>query len=257
VRDPELLRAHGVFVAEGRLVVERLLTQSRFPARSVLVTPAAHASLAFALDRVSCPVYLVASAVLERIAGYHIHRGCLAIGERGISARIEDLVGADGPLVCLESVGNPDNIGGVFRNAAAFGAAGVILSPGCSDPLYRKSIRTSMGATLAVPFAVAGDWPATISGLRESGRHVVALTLAEDAADLGLAARTLAGESVALLLGHEGHGLSMDAQTLASVRVRIPMVSAVDSLNVASAAAIALYAVTAGRYRQAPERSPR
>lgn len=257
VRDPDLLRAHGAFVAEGRLIVERLLAQSRFRARSVLVTPAAHAGLAAVLDSAKCPVYLVEPGVMQHITGFHIHRGCLAIGNRDEPLGFEQVARLHpGPLVCLEAVGNPDNVGGVFRNAAAFGASGVVLSPGCTDPLYRKSIRTSMGATLVVPFAFAPEWPAAISWLRDEGWTVVALTPAEDARDI----RSLGAPSeapVALLLGHEGSGLSHDAQRMASVRLRIPTTSAVDSLNVTSAAAIALYAAHAGTVSQPPADSQR
>jgi len=244
VRDPGLLRDHGVFLAEGRLVVERLLGQSHYRARSVLVTPAAHASLAEALARAECPVYLVESSVVHGLAGFNVHRGCLAIGERGSPREPAGLVAASGPLVILEQVGNPDNVGGTFRNAAAFGASGVVLSPGCSDPLYRKSIRTSMGAALTVPFAVAEEWPGTLARLRDRGWTVVALTPAEDAEDIRAVAAQLQGSRVALLLGHEGQGLSPDTQALASVRARIPMTSGVDSLNVATAAAVALYEFT-------------
>lgn len=254
VRDPELLRAHGVFVAEGRLVVERLFRQSRYRARSVLVTPAAHASLAAAA---ACPVYLVDASLIQSLTGFNIHRGCLAIAERGEPRDPAELAGTAGPLVCLEEVGNPDNVGGVFRSAAAFGASGVILSPGCSDPLYRKAIRTSMGSALVLPFAVAHEWPAAITQLQHDGWTVAALTPAEDAVDIRSAVAGLSRPRVALLLGHEGSGLSADAEALASTRVRIPMTSAVDSLNVATAAAIGLYEISAHRFRRAPRESPR
>jgi tRNA G18 (ribose-2'-O)-methylase SpoU len=245
VRDPDLLRAHRAFIAEGRLVVERLLRESRFRARSVLVTPAAHAALSPLLDSVPCPVYLVESHVIEEITGFNIHRGCLAIGDRVVTATMEELDAGSGPVVCLERVGNPDNVGGVFRNAAAFASAGVVLSPGCSDPLYRKAIRTSMGATLTLPFAIASEWPAALSWLREHGRTVVALTPADDAQDIRSASAALSGRRIVLLLGHEGSGLSTEAQQLASIRLRIPIGTGVDSLSVVSAAAIGLYAATA------------
>jgi tRNA G18 (ribose-2'-O)-methylase SpoU len=256
VRDPDLLRAHGAFVAEGRLIVGRLLAQSRFRARSVLVTPAAHASLGSILRSAGCPVYLADSDVIQHVIGFDLHRGCLAIGDRGEPKVLDEVVASGGPLVVLEAVGNPDNIGGVFRNAAAFGASGVVLSPGCSDPLYRKSIRTSMGATLVVPFAVAPEWPATVSRLRDDGWTVVALTPAEDASDVR-SVGALSDSRVALLLGHEGSGLSAEAQQLASLRARIPITSAVDSLNLASAAAIGLFAITAGRVSRPRQGSPR
>jgi tRNA G18 (ribose-2'-O)-methylase SpoU len=244
VRDPELLRSHGVFLAEGRLVVERLLGQTNYRARSVLVTPAALASLAPALSHASCPAYLVEPPVMRDLAGFSIHRGCLAIGERGTPRRLEDLAAAGGPLVVLERVGNPDNVGGAFRNAAAFGASGVVLSPGCSDPLYRKSIRTSMGAALTVPFVIAPEWPGALAGLRAAGWRVVALRPGEPTASIHVVAAHLRGSRVALLLGHEGEGLTPDAERLATDRARIPMARGTDSLNLATAAGIALYEFT-------------
>jgi tRNA G18 (ribose-2'-O)-methylase SpoU len=257
VRDPELLRDHGAFVAEGRLVVERLLAQSLYPARSVLVTPAAHAGLARVLDRAACPVYLVQRDTLRSLAGFNLHRGCLAIGERRQPWTLDDLAAGEGPLVCLEGVANPDNIGGAFRNAAAFGASGVLLSPGCSDPLYRKSIRTSMGASLVVPFASAEEWPNTVGLLRARGWTIVALTPGAEADDLLDAVAALPASPLVLLLGHEGAGLTPAALAFASVRCRIPISSSVDSLNVAAAAAIALYEVTSRKSRQPSPGRPR
>lgn len=241
VRDPELLRHHGVFIAEGRFVVERLLGQTHFRVRSVLVTPAAHGSLDRALAATSCPVYIADQGIVNTIAGYNIHRGCLAVGERGSARTLDDLATSPRPLVVLERVGNPDNVGSTFRNAAAFGAAGVVLSPGCSDPLYRKAIRTSMAAALTVPFVTASEWPAPLTTLRATGRTLVALTLGERAEELATAAARLRGRPLALLLGHEGAGLTREAEELADAHVRIPIAPAADSLNVATAAAIALY----------------
>jgi tRNA G18 (ribose-2'-O)-methylase SpoU len=244
VRDPELLRAHGAFVAEGRMVVRRLLTASRFRARSVLVTPAARAELGDILEALGpdVPVYVAGADLFSELTGFHVHRGCLAIGDR----QGHDLAWRDGvrharTVIVLERVGNPDNVGGVFRNAAALGADAVLLSPGCSDPLYRKAIRTSMAATLTVPFAAAEPWPEALDGLRAAGFSIVALTPSSDAPDLADPAALPRRTRVALLLGHEGDGLSRDALARADHRARIPMMSGADSLNVATAAAIALY----------------
>lgn len=241
VQDPELLREHGVFIAEGRLVVGRLLAQTFFRARSVLVTPAAHAKLAAMLEAAPCPVYLVEQSVVTAVAGFNIHRGCLALGERGTARRLSDISARPGPLVILERVGNPDNVGGTFRNAAAFGAAGVALSPGCSDPLYRKAIRTSMGASLTVPFAIAEEWPGSLVSIRNSGRALVALSLRAGSTDVAEVAAGLRNRPVALLLGHEGEGLTAEAEEMADVCARIPVGDGADSLNVAAAGAIALY----------------
>ena len=165
VSDPALMRERGLFVAEGRLAVERLLA-SRFRAHALLLTAGALARLEPALAACrggegGLDVYLADSARLRQITGFRFHRGCLALGMRpGGSVDGEGLAaGRSRPLVALEGVSNPDNVGSIFRNAAAFGAAGVVLSPTCADPLYRKAIRTSMGTTLTLPFRLAGEWP--------------------------------------------------------------------------------------------------
>lgn len=246
MRDPELLRDHGVFIAEGRLVVQRLLEQSSLKARSVLVTRAAREQLEPALAQAACPVFLAEPALVADLVGFNVHRGCLAIGERPPQRGVESLVSSAGPapLVVLERVGNPDNVGGVFRNAAALGAGAVLLSPGCADPLYRKAIRTSMGAALTVPFAAFESWPSGLESLRAGARTIVALTTSPDAAPIEEVANRVKGP-VALLLGHEGHGLSAEARRHAHREARIPMARGADSLNVSSAAAIALYRFSA------------
>ena len=146
----------------------------------------------------------------------------------------------------LEAVANADNVGGIFRNAAAFGAGAVLLSPACCDPLYRKAIRTSMAAVLRVPFARCDDWPQDLVRLRDRGFRIVALTPREPAAMLADFAARPRPERVALLAGTEGAGLSAAAEQLADERVRIPIESAVDSLNVAVAVGIALHALREG-----------
>lgn len=240
VRDPELLRDHGVFIAEGRLVVRRLLEHLTLRTRSVLVTPAGLESIRDVAPRAGV-VYLVDRPVMESITGFHIHRGCLALGERPTASAFEAIVSSPGPLVIVERVGNPDNIGGIFRNAAALGGTGVLLSPGCADPLYRKAIRTSMGATLSVPFATIDPWPQAMELVAVSGWTIAALTPGARETPIAEAARALRGSRVGLLVGHEGAGLSPEALAAADVRVRIPMIPGADSLNVATATAIALH----------------
>jgi tRNA G18 (ribose-2'-O)-methylase SpoU len=144
----------------------------------------------------------------------------------------------------LEQITSPDNVGGLFRNALAFGARGVLLCPRTCDPLYRKAIRVSMGASLLVPFARCSEWPAPLKLLREAGYRVVALHPGEDASPIATA--TAASERLVLLLGTEGGGLSESALAQADERVRIPMAPGVDSLNVATASGIALHHFTAG-----------
>jgi len=157
---------------------------------------------------------------------------------------IADLLRTDGPLVLLERVADPDNVGGVFRGASAFAASGVILSPGCGDPYYRKTVRTSVGGVLRVPFAHADDWPATLTAVRSAGFVLAALTPRHPSIPLGEFATAHAHARIALLVGTEGDGLTQDAESAADVRVRIVMASGVDSLNVSVAAAIALHAVS-------------
>lgn len=259
--DGVLLRGAGLFVAEGRLVVRQLLTRSRFRARSVLVTEAARRSLDDLLgEATALPVYVVPQAVMNEIVGFNIHRGCLALGVRPDPASVADLIPASsvdargdvfGTETCalsriavLESVSNVDNVGGIFRCVAALGGHAVVIGPGCGDPLYRKAIRTSIGATLVLPFASPTAWPEALHDLAAAGFTLAALTPAAGAAPLeDVAADLRARARVALVVGAEGEGLSAAALACAHLRVRIPMAPGVDSLNVATATAIALYRI--------------
>lgn len=254
VPDAVLLRERDLFVAEGRLVVRRLIEGGRFRVRSLLVSEAGLASLDDVrgeLHRASWPIFLAGVHVIGAITGFNFHRGCLALAERPNrlpSASDILALALPRPVVVLEGIGNADNVGGIFRNAAAFGAAGVLLGPRCCDPLYRKAIRVSMGATLSVPFAPIEGCPTGLAPLRAHGYRVIALTPAPDAIDIG--ALVPSGDTdapIALLLGSEGEGLTTEALAAADMRVRIPTVSAVDSLNVATAAAIALDRLSAVR----------
>jgi tRNA G18 (ribose-2'-O)-methylase SpoU len=238
--DPHWLRHAGLFVAEGRLVVRRLLPNRRFRTRSVLVTEAAFEALRDVLEHADTDVLVIDQHAMNEVAGFNIHRGCLALAERPAARALTDIpLHTVQRLVVLENVNNPDNVGGIFRSAAAFGVDAVVLGPSCSDPLYRKSVRTSMGATLAVPFADAGPWPAALGLLRAHGVRVLALTPAPDAPALDGLSGNL--DRLAILVGAEGEGLTREAIETAEQRVRIPMSGRVDSLNVAVAASIALY----------------
>lgn len=202
VSDPALMRGRGLFVAEGRLAVERLLA-SRFRTRALLVLDGALDALETAAetrgDGRPLDAYVADSALLRGVTGFRFHRGCLALGERpapGAGGGGPPPAAPGRPLVALDGVSDPDNVGSIFRNAAAFGAAGVVLSPACADPLYRKAVRTSMGTTLTLPFRVAGDWPGVLTRLRESGTLVAALTPREPAAGVEAFARRAAGAGV-------------------------------------------------------------
>jgi tRNA G18 (ribose-2'-O)-methylase SpoU len=248
VSDPELLRRRQRFVAEGRLVVRRLLTGGRLIAESVLVTAPALDNLADLLPHryPELPVYIVSQAAMDDLAGFNIHRGCLAIGlrpPRRSTAQLLDIGGLE-RLVVLEGVSNADNVGGIFRSAAALGGNAVLLGPHCCDPLYRKAIRTSIGASLEVPFAFADAWPADLGLLRGAGFTTVALTTSAEAPRIEtLAAEIVEQPRVALLAGAEGAGLSPEANAAADLQVRIAMRSGIDSLNVSVAVAIALHQV--------------
>jgi len=244
-RDGDLRRRQGLFLAEGRLLVRRLLETRRFPVQSLLLTPPALDDLRDLLARDdSTPAYVASAETIRAIVGFKFHRGCLALGGRGEPVAPEALMGPVGPrtLLALEGVTDPDNVGAVFRNAAAFGTAGVLLSSRCADPLYRKAIRVSMGATLSLPFAQVPDWPATLAALRGADYRLVALCPGAEAEDIvQVAAQVPRRPRLALLLGAEGTGLSRATRAAADVEVRIPMAAGVDSLNVAAACGIALH----------------
>ena len=187
------------------------------------------------------PAYVVPQAVMDSVTGFHIHRGCLAIGEYPRPRPWEDIAAGARMVLVLERIANPDNVGGIFRCAAAFGADAVLLDPATTDPLYRKAIRTSMGAALMIPFAEAEPWPAMLGELAAEGWAVVALTPAVDAMPLREFSSATRPQRVAFVLGHEGDGLTEGALAACEYRVRIPIRPSVDSLNIATAAAIALY----------------
>jgi tRNA G18 (ribose-2'-O)-methylase SpoU len=254
VTDPELMRRHGLFVAEGRLVVERLLRSRRFVTRAVLLTETVLAALREEIEAVDAigtfdtlEVFVTPPGSMELVGGFNFHRGCVALGERPAPPpTLADLaLDAPGPrlLLALQSLANADNVGSIFRNAAAFGVHAVVLDRRSCDPLYRKATRTSMGTTLTVPFAIAEDWHAALDTLREAGYLLVALTPAADAIDIADAAhgRELAERRIALLVGSEGAGLDDETLARADFRVAIRMAPGVDSLNVATATGIALH----------------
>ena len=244
VRDGELLHTLGLFVAEGRHIVRRVIEDDRYRVRSLFVNDAALNGLEPVLGRLGpdVPIFAGDPDVLSAVAGYEVHRGCLALVHRPPPLSVDSLTASVTMLVVLEGVSNADNVGGIFRNAAAFGAGGVVLNPSCCDPLYRKAIRTSMGAALRVPFARVDpdDWPHALMRLKTAGFATVALTPREPSETLDVFAARPRAARVALILGTEGAGLTPAVETAADFRVRIPISDDVDSLNVAVAAAIAM-----------------
>ena len=241
IDDAAFYRDRGVFVAEGRIVVRRAVAAG-YRLRSALLSPPALRALERTLGATtSAPIYVCQAADFRQITGYDLHRGCLALVERPAPRAAAALAAASRLVVILEGLANPDNVGGIFRNAAAFGAGAVLLSPTTVDPLYRKAIRTSMAATLQVPFARADPWPASLAELSRAGFTIAALTPRADAEPLQRFSTRSQDQRVALLLGSEGEGLSASALAAADARVRIDTHPGVDSLNVAVAAGIALY----------------
>jgi tRNA G18 (ribose-2'-O)-methylase SpoU len=237
----ERLRARGLFVAEGRLIVRRLIEARRFVIDSIVVTPPALSDLGALLECGEWPVHVCAPELLQRVTGFDFHRGCLALARRPVGRTPISNMAWARRLLALEGIGNPDNMGGLFRVAAAFGSEGVVLTPTCADPFYRKAIRTSMGSVLRVPFTTAERWPEDLEVLRAAGMQVVALTPDARATALRDFAAALAPDArLVLMFGAEGPGLSPDVLRAADRLVRIPISAPVDSLNVVVAAGIVL-----------------
>ena len=238
--DADLRRRGDACIAEGVTVIRHLVAAG-VPLRSVLVTPAKVGAVGPLPDGVT--TYVASQAVMNSVVGFDIHRGAVAVAERPAPHDAGAIVGAARALVVLEGISDTENMGLLFRNAAALGADGVLLSPTCCDPLYRRSLRVSMGHALSVPFATLEPWPAALADLRARGFALVALTPAGDAEPI---TAVPAAERVAVVLGAEGPGLTRAALAAADRRVRIPMRAGVDSLNVAVAAAIAFHRLFGG-----------
>ena len=270
LRDVELRKnleaEHGLFLAEGEKVVRRAV-EGGFAPRSFLMAPRWLDGLADVLATTDAPCYVLSEALAEQVTGFHVHRGALASLERRPLPPVENvLAGARSVLVLEEIVDHTNvgdakqhqaaarsrvavledlvdhaNVGAAFRSAAALGVGGVLLSPRCADPLYRRAIKVSMGAVLQIPWTRVEPWPLGLEALKAEGYIIAALTLADDATDL---ADLVAADHqrLALVLGTEGSGVSPRVAALADLRVRIPMSAGVDSLNVAAASAVAFYA---------------
>lgn len=229
---------HGLFIAEGALVIERALAAG-YQLRSALMTPQWLTRTEAALDPSDAPVYVAADDLLRTVTGFHVHRGALASVRRRPLPDLAELMATCRRLVVIEDLVNHTNLGAIFRSAAALGMDGVVLSPSSADPLYRRSVRVSMGAVFGVPYVRAERWPAAIESLRGAGFRVLALTPAPDA--VALDTIVVPEERLAVVVGTEGRGLSEGAAAAADQRVRIPMMANVDSLNVAAAATIAFW----------------
>jgi tRNA G18 (ribose-2'-O)-methylase SpoU len=225
-------------------VLDRALRAGHRP-RSVLVQKKFLAD-ALALVGDDAEVYVVAAEIAEQVTGYTVHRGLLASMHRPALASVEDIVRDARLVVVLEDIVDHTNIGAAFRSAAALGADAVLVTPRCADPLYRRSVRVSMGTVFQVPWTRLPEWTDAAPLLHDAGFHLAALALSDDAVTLD--AFSAAGhERVALLMGSEGDGLSRHALAAADTVVTIPMAGGVDSLNVAAASAVALWELGRGR----------
>lgn len=230
---------NGLFIAEGALVIERALLAG-YQLRSAVMSAQWLERTAPSLLDSEAPVYLASESLLKELTGFHVHRGALAAVHRRPLLGFEELAALSQRLVVIEDLVNHTNVGAIFRAAAGLGMDGVVLSPSSADPLYRRSVRVSMGAVFTVPYAKAPDWPGALDDLRSGGFQVLALTPGADAIALDeLEIDPL--RPVAVVLGTEGAGLSDDAAARADVRARIPMMAGIDSLNVAGAAAVAFW----------------
>lgn len=234
-RRPDRTGGRGLVIAEGVPVVRRLL-DSPYPLRAVMGTAAKVAELSPELG--PAPAYVVTPSTMDKVVGFHLNRGVLATAERAPVPSLDRLLANARRIAVLEGVNDHENLGALFRNAAALGIDGVILTERCADPLYRRSVRVSMGHVLRVPFIPGMRLATALNALRDTGFRSIALTPVASAVPLS---RVDGYGRVAVLLGAEGPGLTEAALAAADVRARIPMPAGVDSLNIATAAAIAFY----------------
>jgi tRNA G18 (ribose-2'-O)-methylase SpoU len=236
----------GLFVLEGGRVVSTALAAG-WELRSLLVLPSALRRMGEEARQVESlgGVVLVADhPVIAAVAGFDVHRGVLALASRPLDVNAEDLLRGSASAVVVEGVNDHENLGSIFRNSAAFGVGAILLDPTSCDPLYRRSIRVSMGHVLRMPFARLTPWPTGLARLADAGFSVVALSPGASATLREVAARLSAGalgRRVAVVVGAEGPGLSEGALASAELQARIPMAAGVDSLNAATALAVALH----------------
>lgn len=275
LRDVQARRSleveHGLFIAEGEKVVRRALETGHRP-RSFLMAPRWRDSLGDVLAEYDAPCFVLSEAEIERVTGFHVHRGALASLERPAPRTVGDVLRDARRAVAIEDVDHCDldgsgvhgeplhkndvrrsrvailesfvdhaNVGACFRSAAALGVDAVLVTPSCADPLYRRSIKVSMGAVFHIPWTRIDDWPNTIDLLKDAGYTVAGMTLGEDAITLD---ELVAAEHdrLALVFGTEGHGLTHRTGRRLDRRVTIPMMGGVDSLNVAASSAVVFYA---------------
>jgi tRNA G18 (ribose-2'-O)-methylase SpoU len=247
VSEPE----SGLYIAESNTVIERAVAAWHVP-RSVLVQEKWLGQVLPLVEAFDGPVFVGPDALLEELTGFRMHRGALAAVHRPTLPSVASVVAGAKLVVVLEDIVDHTNVGAVFRSVAGLGADAVLVSPRCADPLYRRSVRVSMGTVLQVPWTRIGEWPDAADELRAAGFHLAAMALTDASVGLDEFVRDVP-ERVALVMGTEGDGLSREAVAASDTTVRIPMAHGVDSLNVAAASAVGLWAVAAAqRDRLAP-----
>lgn len=239
-RRPDLPTGKGLVIAEGVLVVQRMLA-SRFIPHALLGTDRRLAELRHELVGAKAPFYRASADVMAQVVGFHLNRGVLAAARRVPEPSVAEVAYGARTVAVLEGVNDHENLGSVFRNAAGLGVDAVVFGSGCADPLYRRAVRVSMGHALLVPYARATNWPSDLALLRDQGFRLLAMTPHGKSCELAEAMAGVREERIAVMVGAEGPGLSPAALWLSDVRVRIPMSRGTDSLNVATAAALAFY----------------
>ncbi len=242
--EPDL----GIYIAESEKVIRRALAAGH-RLRSLLMAPRWLTDLADVVAQAEAdgiPVFVGEHAALEAVTGFHVHRGALAAMARPALPAVDEVVRDARRVVILEDIVDHTNVGAAFRSSAALGVDAVLVTPRCADPLYRRAIRVSMGTVFQVPWTRIPDWPSGIGSLRAQGFTVAAFALGERAVDLDILAAD-PPERLAMVLGTEGDGLSRHTVAACDLEVRIPMAGGVDSLNVAAASAVAMWALRVTR----------
>ncbi len=239
-RRPDLPSGKGLVIAEGVLVAQRMLA-SRFSPRGFLGTDRRLRELSDDLAGCGVPYYRASAEVMAEVVGFHLNRGVLAAAPRPVELSVPEVLRGARTVAVLEGVNDHENLGSIFRNAAGLGVDAVVFGAGCADPLYRRAVRVSMGHALLVPYARAESWPGDLKLMQDNGFHLIAMTPGEGSVPLADALAPLAEQKVGVLVGAEGPGLTEHTMRACEVRARIPMSRGTDSLNVATAAAMAFY----------------
>lgn len=239
-RRPDLPSGKGLVIAEGVLVAQRMLA-SRFSPRGFLGTDRRLRELSDDLAGCGVPYYRASAEVMAEVVGFHLNRGVLAAAPRPVELSVPEVLRGARTVAVLEGVNDHENLGSIFRNAAGLGVDAVVFGTGCADPLYRRAVRVSMGHALLVPYARAESWPGDLKLMQDNGFHLIAMTPGEGSVPLADALAPLADQKVGVLVGAEGPGLTEHTMRACEVRARIPMSRGTDSLNVATAAAMAFY----------------